>query len=56
VACPVLYGASAPGEVAGEVQINFRLPVANLLAPTTPLLLQVGAETATALLWTSASK
>jgi uncharacterized protein (TIGR03437 family) len=56
VACPVLYGASAPGEVAGKVQINFRLPVANLLAPTTPLLLQVGAETATALLWTSASK
>jgi uncharacterized protein (TIGR03437 family) len=56
VMCPLLYGASAPGEVAGKVQINFRLPLTNLLEPTTPLLLQVGAETTTALLWSSASK
>jgi uncharacterized protein (TIGR03437 family) len=55
VVCRLLYAASAPGQVAGMVQINFKLPETNLLTPTTSLQLMVGLQTTTALLWTSTS-
>lgn len=40
-AAKVLYGAAAPGSVAGLVQVNFQLP-AGLLGPTVPLAVTVG--------------
>ncbi len=57
VPCDVLYAGSAPGEVAGKLQVNFRLPSSGLPAgAATPIEIQVGEAVAPAAIWTVGTK
>ena len=55
--CEVLYAGAAPGEVAGLLQINFRLPAAPAPGPfgEIPIQVTVGGQTTISGIWTPSS-
>lgn len=41
----VLYAAAAPGQVAGMIQVNLRIPSETVSGPAVPVVLQIGTKT-----------
>jgi uncharacterized protein (TIGR03437 family) len=52
--CQLLYAGSAPGEITGLLQINFRLPAASIRGPfgQIPIQVTVGGQTTISNVWT----